>query len=258
MFTSDKVKTKPDGSYRFTGLATGSYTVKVSSDTRAWVAEPLKDLVLSEGKQTIAHDVRAHAGAVLEGTVVDAASGQPVQGACAVFLFHGANAFDYNGMTQVTVHTDGHFRCHTEPGQYSFRIQRPPRGYLAQKYAEAQTVELHEGTTCTVSVKLQQGQSVTGTVTQADGKPAAGVYLQIAMSNDYTDPHSSYNVVQVTFYSDRDGHFEAAGLPAGNGMLSLSHPRFGKAAEWELPEALPIAGPCAATGQRQGEAYRLS
>ncbi len=46
---------------------------------------------------------------------------------------------------------------------------------------DAQTVDLQEGKTVTVTLKLHKGLSVAGTVTDAQGKPAAGVRFFLAM-----------------------------------------------------------------------------
>ena len=81
-------KTAADGSYRFVGLSTCAYTIGAYSEKQMWIAEPMKDIPLLEGKQIAAPDLQTRTGAALEGMVVDAETGTPIPGV-SVQLFHG-------------------------------------------------------------------------------------------------------------------------------------------------------------------------
>ena len=75
----------------------------------------------------------------------------------------------------------GHFHLRTQPNEMTLYCENAQGGYLKQQEADAQTVDVQEGKTVTVTVNLLKGLSVTGTVTDGEGKPAAGVEFYINM-----------------------------------------------------------------------------
>ena len=98
-------------------------------------------------------------------------------------------------------------------------------------------MDLQEGKTVTVTVKLHKGLSVTGTVTDEDGKPAAGVDFYLNMPSG-AGGQWSRNDTLVYFTTDELGHFEAAGLPAGKGTINLV-PNTGRSTSGNSPRRWP-------------------
>ncbi len=212
-----KTQTAADGSYHLAGLAIGAYMIMVESAKQAWVAEPLKGIALSEGKKTAAPDMHTRAGAAVEGTVVDAESGAPVPGAYIEF-FHGGAA-DRRSIF-CWCYSSGHFHIRTLPEeQMTLLCNSAQNGYRSMQEAEALHVTPQEGKTVTVVVKLHKGLTVSGMVSDGDGKPAAGVDFIFRMPDN-----------AVWFTSDRFGKFSVSGLSAGKGAITLFE---SKLTEWE-------------------------
>ncbi len=201
-------------------MATGVYIIQVTSTKQAWVVDPLKGIALTEGKRTVAPDVHARAGAVVEVTAVDAETGAPVPNAFfALSLARNArNAYAGRGWTDK----DGHLLLRTLwEGAMTLSSQSTLSGYLRMKESEAIPVNLSpKGNTVNLVVKLHKGMTLTGMVIDGAGQPAAGVDCAITMPDGYS-----------RFTSDRFGKFEVSGVPAGKGTLTLDnrHP-----SEWEL------------------------
>ena len=164
-------KTAADGSYHIGGLATGSYTISAESEQQAWIAEPLKDMALTEGKKIAVPDLHAHIGAVLEGTVVDAETGVPIPYA-NIELYHGNTIDEQSNASWLHADEHGHFFHRMQPEQMTLLSTQAQFGYPRMSQAEALPVDLREGKTVSVVVKLHNGQSVTGMVT--DGAGPAG------------------------------------------------------------------------------------
>ena len=226
--TDGLVKTAADGSYRIGGLATDSYTIQaydgktISAAGKAWIAKPLTDITLTEGKVTTAPALHAQLGAGLEGTVVDAETGRPIPGVSILGLFDS----DLNFGPDIVTDTHGHFSCRTLPGQMSLLVGFPPYGYVRQKIEEAVPVALQEGQTVTVTLELHKGLIVTGTVVDAKNKPAAELDGAIIIPgtehwDDATVERDSMHNIIVEFTCDEHGHFEVAGVPAGKGLLAI-------------------------------------
>ncbi len=232
--------TAADGSYRFTGLSTNKYTIGAYSMEQAWVADPLTDITLTEGKETAIPDLHTQVGAALEGTVLDADTGTPIPHV-QIMLYRGNKVSDDSRFMGLHADKSGHFLYRTKPMQLALLCQYPGVNYLKQRDTEAQTVELQEGKTAGVTIKLHKGLSVTGTVMDENGKPAAGVNCWINMPSN-ANGQWSRNDAQVSFTTDERGQFEAGGLTAGKGTFNLAN-EYGKVNEWELPAPVAIEVP---------------
>ena len=212
-------RTAADGSYRFTGLSAGSYTITAESREQAWFAAPLRALSLVEGKETVAPDLRTCLGASLKISVVDAVTGAPIP-AVAVTLYHG-NTIS-NELPASRLRTDGNGQClyRTLPEQMTLLCTEPQLGYLQMMDTEAVLVELQDGKVATAVLKLHKGLSVTGTVTDREGRPVAGATFSLWMPYAQGGGRNP-NDTQMQFTTDQLGHFQLAGLPAGRGVLRL-------------------------------------
>jgi len=252
--TSGYAKTTADGTYHIAGLATGKYTISCQGNEQlGWAGDSRADVNLIEGKEITAPVLRMRSGALLEGTVVDADTGKPIP-MTLVMVFQGRTV-DFQSMpNSIMADANGHFRLCTKPGKVTLLIMTSMHGYLKQKETEALTVDLLEGKTTTVTLKLKKGFSITGTVTDREGKPVPGVQLFITMPNGHDT--ISMDETNVPCITDQAGHFTAEGLPAGKGTIDLlSDPE--KPRVWAIPEALafevPAKGPLAVVVTRVTE-----
>lgn len=235
-------RTAADGSYRIGGLATGSYTLNASSDIDLWCSEQVTDIALTEGKETVVPDLHTHTGAGLEGTVVDAETGRPVAGRTFIRLYAGNTLTRESLKANCWTEQNGHFFLRVEPGQLSLSIARVPYGYLEPKAAETIPVDLREGKTLTVTLKLHKGLPMTGTLYDGDGKPLAGMYSLLFNPSTQSRDANWYSR-WVNISADGQGHFEVAGLPAGKGTFDRINDL---SPEWELPEPVAVELPAKA------------
>ena len=237
--------TAVDGSYRVTGLATGNYSIHAASTQESWVAAPLENIALTEGQQATAPDIHTRLGALLNLTVVDADTGAPIPGTTGIELYH--DTIDYETrQDRLITNVDGHLQCRLLPAKLLLLAANPPHGYLKQKDKEARVLELQEGQTATVTLPLHKGFTLTGTLSDGAGNPAAWVEGGIDVPDGNTGRRGY--MTSVLFTTDDQGHFEAAGLPAGHASLRLWSP-FRQPGAWrqdtplgiEVPANAPIA-----------------
>ena len=217
-------RTGADGRFHIDGLATDSYTIRTVSMENDWIVDPRADIALTDGKETRVADLQAHFGAGVEGKLVDAESGLPVAGPAHVMV-NTEGVDDYRSARNYCyVRKDGHFLCRIPPGRVTLFLQDPPYGYLPQQDAEALSLEVQEGKTATVTVKVHRGQSVTGTLLDGEGKPAVGIYT--IRYHPHTEEGASYQPdMDIHLITDQQGHFKLDGLPAGKGtFVGLSSP----------------------------------
>ncbi len=249
--TYREAKTAADGRFRICGLATGSYGVYQNcTGVKAWLVEPLEHIALTEGKETTVPDLHAHTGAILQGTVVDADSGVPLPLA-DISLCYGAHVngeanYQCNG-NDVFLQADqsGHYRFCATPGRVRLLGGNPRFGYPLQRIADVRAVNVREGETVTLTVKVHKGHTVTGTVVDGDGIPVPGVKGSIKILS-MENGGACANEKEAGFTTDRHGKFAVSGLPAYSGTITLDMD-YEHHLTWAQPAPLtikvPVKGP---------------
>lgn len=231
-----------DGGYRLPGLTAGKYILRAYSEKEEWIADPLTDFIVAPGEQT-APDLHVRIGAVLEGTVVDAETGKPVPGGYLMFTTNqGPEGQSQRQM--VNVDGNGHFFRRLLPGQGTVSVDAPADGYLKSMDTAAVPVDLQEGKTVTLTLKVKKGLTVTGTAVDEAGNPAAGVSFYINIRCGQCED-GCRNDTFVPVKTDDQGHFTANGLPAGKGRLNIAIDS-DKPADWDMPRPLEIEVPAKA------------
>lgn len=220
--TSDYGKTAADGSYRLTGLSTGTYTINVYDIKQVWVAAPLHDVKLAEGKETAVPDLRIRFGAALEGTVLDG-EGKPVAGVS--FCVSMNNASSWNAYTQVQFITDQ---------QGKFKVSRPPADKVvitlfidqqscAWELPAPLDIEVPVKEPITITLRQRAMHGVTGRVVDTRHHPLAGVTVT------FDESFESYKPSQkLTANTGADGGYQLAKIPAGFevSLLTLEKPGY--------------------------------
>lgn len=230
-------RTAADGSYHIAGLARGTYTISAYSEQEAWIAAPLKDIALAEGRETVSPALHTQAGAGLDGTVVDAETGMPIKEQAFIQIFEG-NSVDYKAQrTARRIEQNGHFLLRTQPGRVSLLITQPPYGYLALLNTEAVPVDLQEGKTVTVTLKVHKGLIINGTIIDGDGKPAVGMFSFIYVPGR-ENGDANRSSISLNLTTDQQGHFEVAGLPVGKGTFDRINDSLPD--RWTLPAPTAI------------------
>jgi Carboxypeptidase regulatory-like domain len=185
--------TGADGNYSIAGLADGTYTVEFDGGADyvdRWfdgaTKQGLADPVIVAGGDATGIDAYLEPAGRIAGTVVDAASGEPVEGAfvCA-FPEEG---YGFNGPCPQTDSEGKYTLGGLAAGSYvvEFRPGFDPasRDYLGEYFDDAharnQAVALAVTPGATVGgvdAALEEGARITGTVSDEDGQPVEGVQV---------------------------------------------------------------------------------
>jgi hypothetical protein len=213
-----------DGAVHFMAVLPGTYAVEVACDDHAAKS---KYPAVTVGKTELAQIVwEVDRGSEVRGFVVDAA-GKPVQNA-------SVRAEPEDGQSRPSSQTDvkGAFALlGLSSGKYTITASRESAGAEVQEHVE---VDGHRPAT-DVRLELGKGGKLTGTVTDADGKPAVGVTVAL------TGP--TYARVET----HDDGTYAATGLLGGNYRVTVSSSasrlRLLGAAGEDIGEALQLKVP---------------
>ncbi len=162
--------------------------------------------------------------ALLKLTVVDAETGSPIPN-IHITIYHGDSTVDQARELRFT-DQQGQLFYRTRPAQVTLLLPHPEYGYRKTTAQEAVHMDLPAGEHHTVVLKLHKGLTITGTAADAEGNPLAEVQGNILMQDGS----------KVNFMTDASGHFEAAGLPAGKGTITLTQ-RNNNSDEWERDHA---------------------
>jgi protocatechuate 3,4-dioxygenase beta subunit/Zn-dependent protease with chaperone function len=138
-----KAVTAADGSYRLTGLMTARYNVAIEETSNKLVAAAAEGVEAQVGETGLVSDLVLTPGAIVEGTVTDAKTGQPLIGSDVAS--YGPHRPRSSAMVIVSP-TDEHgfYRLRVAPGT-SYLYARTPHGET-QGEKDA-TVTLMEGET---------------------------------------------------------------------------------------------------------------
>ena len=206
--------TGADGSYRLSGLPTGSVAVwvyqspvqgRAPAKLPAEVAAPLRQVVTTEGKETTAPNMVLTQGGVVEGTVTDAVDGTPVPNV-QVMVPDSIGVFSTatNGISDA----GGKFALRLPPGTYRLSIPWEPEGHLRTTETGAENlaeVKITDGATVPVSFRLARALTISGIAQDTDGKPAPGVKITVVEQG---------NPAKTT--TDSEGKWTLKGVKPGN------------------------------------------
>jgi hypothetical protein len=175
------------GRFAFEGLPPGDYVLAVDVKDYAPAVIPIRlsaDTHLNDLVIPLSRADRARIA--VSGFVLDAATGEPIQGA-TVDLW---SAF---GSPTGTTSSDGRFRLEAKPGYHVLHVERS--GY--ESYREG----LHVVEPIERTIRLGRGRQLHGRVVR-DGKPFAGAIVAAFRAN-------------ACDQSRDDGSFSLSGIPAG-------------------------------------------
>ncbi len=201
-----EAQTSADGAYRLAPLPAGTYNVMVDDKSGRWVAVAIQGLEVGKGQTVTAPDLVLTAGAIVEGTVTDSATGQPL--ANAIIGSYGPHR-PRSSQAVSNTHTDaaGSFRLRVAPGESYIYLMGVPEGYLRGE--QNTTVNLAAGQTKRVNFKATKGLIVTGAVVDEQGRPQPSAQIVIAGTYESGD--------RENWLSPRpDGTFNLSGLGTGS------------------------------------------
>jgi len=187
-----------DGKFSIDALASGRYTlgpVQSTDELADWVAEPVE--VMAEAGKTVSDvKIELSKGGILEVTVTDAVSKQPVENVSAGVRNPASNQY-YSSRSDK----DGIALIRLIPGEYQMSSVYK-QGYSQQRIQDTVTIE--EGKTQRLEYELAGMPKITGVVRDEKGSPIEGVKLRICPMGGSQDAAT-----------DADGRFEVFYDPGG-------------------------------------------
>ena len=193
---ANQALTDASGSYRVQDLGTGRYRIAFDPNCYSAKASPYLDAFhsgfvrVTDGTTTARVNQILPLGAVISGTVTSQTSLSPLPGIC-VFLSGSAN---YEGTGVITSASDGSYSfIGLPPGKYQVSFfndacgGKPVPGSFAPQFYPGQpsfsgsrSLTLREGETAAdIDAVMAPGGTVTGTVTNAAGRPLPHICVDL-------------------------------------------------------------------------------
>lgn len=229
----DRDTTAPYGGYRLVGLSPDTYNVMVDDPSGEWIAVAVEGLSIARGQDAAAGDIALTRGAIVQGTVVDDETGEPIPG---VYIGSYGPHRPRSTAAIIGTRTDerGRYRLRVAPGKSYVYISGPPRAYLSPRGGVDAVLE--EGETEMIDFELTKGETVSGIAVDEESRPAAGARLVINVVPKPTgEPRVGVVPTGSTMVGD-DGGFAFLGLEPGKATLAAS-------GEWRLVEPEEFAVP---------------
>ncbi|GEM_PF-1082156 len=217
--------TDDEGRYHLGGLRSGGYRILAnplggSSLLLGWVGggtsqQTAAVIAAQQGVTVVGQD------AVLPTAGMAAGRLRSATGAVVGGTVQFTSVTDAGNVVTVTTGADGEFEGRMAPGQYRIRFSGPADSALAPQYwggtadvSGSVAISVGAGATFPLGdVVLASGGSITGTVTDDDGEPVAGVTVT-----------ARSGLVQRTGVTGADGSYTVAGLATGAYTVSFTPP----------------------------------
>ena len=223
--------TDADGYFRIEGLEPGVYKPYSESDDS--MGRAAEQVLLGLGETSMPVQIEAHPAYFVEGRIV-AEGGAPCENGW-VSLQDRANARGARGMPEV----DGNVRILAlSPGVY--QVNLGCTGHLAAEAYEPVTIL--ETSVAGVTWTVTRGQTISGQVVDAEGRPLA--HLEVRATARVAPNQPRVRQTNALGSTDVNGHFELAGLLAGHYDVSVAGMRATppKPISITLPEKRDIEG----------------
>jgi len=215
--------TSSDGSYQLRVPGAGAYTIVIEAASGDWVAEPLT-ISLAEVESLPAPDLVLARGGIIEGTITDETTGDPVP--------YITVTSDRSGRRRWVAHAasdqQGHYHLPVLPGPNQIRVEAHGSPYL-QPEKDVVTVPVARGETKQVDFRLERGLALTGAAADEGGKPVADARLLL-----YSETGGWGG--ELYGGTDQAGGFTIEGLRPGRYTLRAS-------GEWEVVEPADVTVP---------------
>ena len=217
--------TNRNGTYTLSGLAAGTYRVEFSNNWNAgnYLTQYYNDkatlasadaITAQAGQTTAGINASMRPGGEITGTVTDAQTHAPI-------AFSPVNVYDSSGnfLTSTDTGSDGTYTVPSLPTG-SYRVQFTGPGLTVSQFYDGKTslasadpvAVTASNTTSGIDGALQDGGSITGTVTESStGAPLSGVSVYA------TGP--TWGGYAIT---DAQGHYAVSGLATGNYQVQFS------------------------------------
>ncbi len=217
-------RTNSEGHYDLGSLNTDIYTVRFQDEEGRYVTEyydnaptdkKATDVTVTAGSTTSNINAQLELGGHITGRVMDA-DGNPLRNI-------EVNALYFTGMrwkdiARERTNDEGYYDLGAlNPGTYRLAFEDREGRYATEHYDDALSEKTAKdltvtagSTTSDIDAQLELGAHITGTVTDADGKPLENIEAEIF----YWDGHW-WDRLDYDGETDADGHYDISGLKAG-------------------------------------------
>ncbi len=197
-----------EGRFRLSELEPGRFTLEATSDD--WAPARKTGVVVEEGQEIDVGVLQLSEGLVLEGRVVEGRESTPVTGARIKISPPGSLRFgsSSSGVRQTESGPDGRFVLRgLASGSFEVTAEHPVFAPVQRR------VVLDEGSpTEEIEIRMRGGGTLTGTVTDAEQNPVAGVRIQAVVPAGGAAPPESGR-------TGSDGRYVIERLPEGSYMV---------------------------------------
>lgn len=218
------VQTQADGSYAISGLASGSYTVSVSTwNTGFYAVNPARTNVTVTAGQTIGGiNFSGFEGGTVTGVVTSAATGEPLSGLEVSVIYD----FVGGGLMYPFIYTqaDGSYTVTGLTPNLNYLIQIETSGTNYARASQPVVIRFPAQVLSGINFSLSAGGSIAGIITDANnGQPLQGI--GIVAIDQTTERFNTWNLYQTTTGSN--GTYSISGLSPGTYKVSAEPPGVG-------------------------------
>lgn len=241
--TYPTVKTGPDGTFTYPGLALGHYSL--TCHKRGYLNTGVKKN--AETGET-AVEIIMEKNPVVRGTVVDAETGQPVKNFTVEMGRGETYVFMSNKLQQRFEAEDGRFEYVTDAPSGEIFLYANSAGYAtgrSEKYQLVPQVNIEN-----VVIKLGRGSTVVGRITTSQGAGIGGAEVEITpMAQPGGGPpnpfieiaYSAMRTAGKKTRTDAGGNYTFKGMQEGNFRIRARHPSYAMA-ETDSTFSVPATG----------------
>jgi hypothetical protein len=140
-----------------------------------------------EGTSSSVSTITMVTGDLIEGTVVDAATGQPLPD--AMIMNNGLHRPAGIGGLRAVTDQAGRYSFRVLPGQNSVFVQVAPRGYVVPveaSFRKPRKVVVTQGKAARVPFRLNRALTLIGVAVDQAGKPLANLEIQAGANREYS------------------------------------------------------------------------
>ena len=210
--------TGADGRYSIGSIPEGDYQVIASPSSSEFPAACHDRIAVTEGGTTEVPDLVLTTGGFVEGLVVEAETGEPVEGATI-----SAGHLPMPG-TVASTDDRGRYRLHVQAGRRIAITVSPPPSYLREP--QTGVVKVAKGKTVTADFSIRKGLSVSGLAVDTEDRPAVAVMVALVPPGE---DESHFGIGSVPAYADVAGRLSWQGVRPGRALVRARE-------EWEVVE----------------------
>jgi protocatechuate 3,4-dioxygenase beta subunit len=224
------------GSYRISHLAPGEYNLLLHLDRETnqhWTAAAHEWVKVTGGQSLKDMDFALIEGGVIKGRVITADTAEALSGTM-VGVYGPSHPRSSSSVQATQTDADGAYMLRIPPGaQHVYVMGGVPGAYRTLK-PPFQDLKVEDGETVRVDFRLQRqhGETVNGIVIGLDGKPAAGIIVQVQTGTDISGFKSTHTDAQGRFHFDALP--AAAPIEVKNGDLGTAEPAYARKGQSEI------------------------